>query len=181
MSTHIICRFDSHKATPVVFFPQRIEGGTIPAWLGEVIQGKPSIQRMPMSYYQQTQQLSADDEQVILKRYQTATGDQDVVLRQRLPRVPRAVRAVLNQQQQANNGQQEGSQRRTRQRKFVPNIIASNGPRQGSMQPKQAPVQPAPAAQGHDIADDIIEAIKRTREEYVSKMSGLMKQLEGKE
>lgn len=86
MTTQILCRID-HENEPVVFLANTLNNGRIKAW----IQGNDKVQYVGYDYYKLAKPLSEEDSKELAKRYSEATGDKDVYIRQRLPRVYRTV------------------------------------------------------------------------------------------
>lgn len=84
--SNIICRLDPFKAQPVVFLVDTFSTAykEILAWTGG---SKPAPANL--EYYRNTLPLSEVDEALIAERYAQATGDKEVVIRRRLPRVTR--------------------------------------------------------------------------------------------
>jgi hypothetical protein len=84
--TAILTRIDANQV-PVVFIADTFnkEAGTIQAW----IKGAPQV--VSLDYYHTTQPLSEADEKILAQRYSRSTGDNNVTIRQRLPRTERVI------------------------------------------------------------------------------------------
>lgn len=91
--SNIICRLDPFKAQPVVFLVDSFSTAykEILAWTGG---NKPTPANL--EYYRTTLPLSEDDEALIAERYKQATGDNEVVIRRRLPRLRRQVPSIFS-------------------------------------------------------------------------------------
>lgn len=91
--SNIICRLDPFKAQPVVFLVDSFRNAQkeILAWTGG---NKPTP--ADLEYYRTTLPLSAVDEALIAERYAQATGDKEVSIRRRLPRITRKLPNIFS-------------------------------------------------------------------------------------
>lgn len=91
--SNIICRLDPFKAQPVVFLVDSFTNTykEILAWTGG---NKPAPANL--EFYRNTLPLSEVDEALIAERYAQATGDKEVVIRRRLPRVTRKLPNIFS-------------------------------------------------------------------------------------
>lgn len=84
----ILCRIDPATTKPVVFIANTYnrESSTVSGW----VYGDKAPHPMSVEFYHTTLPLSEEDQKTLAERYKTATGDNDAILRQRLPRTPKS-------------------------------------------------------------------------------------------
>jgi hypothetical protein len=80
--SQILCRLDS-QLSPVVFISDSIDDNKILAWKN----GNKSAEIVSLDYYKTTLPLTIADSKLLAKKYSEATGDNDIEIRQRLPRL----------------------------------------------------------------------------------------------
>lgn len=153
MTTHILARYDATNNRAIVFLADSINDSEITAWSN----GKRF--KTTLDHYHQTLPLSQADNIALRNQFANATKDNDVVLRDRLPRKNRKLPNLIATPQQVATLKLAQSMPgapaiaptptppRKRQRKEVPNrlsIVPVSVPVEASHQDAPAPEQPKP-------------------------------------
>lgn len=89
--TQILCRIDQENK-PVIFIADSLKNGQIKAWH----EGEQAVKKVGIDYYQTTKPLSEADSKHIANKFKKAMKDDNVYIRQRLPRVYRSIPDILS-------------------------------------------------------------------------------------
>lgn len=181
MTTNILCRFDSANNRPVVFIADTINEKEITAWSG----GKRF--KTTLDYYHQTLPLSQADNIVLRNQFATATKDNDVIIRNRLPRKNRMrPNLIATPQQQALAKMAQSmpgapsiapqEKQRRRNRKDVPNrlsVAPTPTPQVSHAVPSSSDMQPLADTINQGFQFDIAAAIAGVEQEMAGKLAAI--------